>query len=467
MTQSRPPSVTAVLIASLAAATAAEPVVAPQPPAGDEIMLFSELPEVVSASRQKTSLSGATVAISVVQAEQLHADRLRSLPEVLRRLPGMDVLDIDRGHVAVGVRGLHGLFSDRTLVLLDGVPFENVSLGGADWHRLPVGVGNLERIEVVRGPASAAWGANALNGVINLITAPPEDRLGTSVTVGADQWGDALGAISIAELSGQTAWRLSGGYRDLRSSAETADVDSSAGDDAVRTGRVAIDLSTPTALGALTAMAGWAGGEVGSYEFIGYDPNRPVRIDSLRSQIRLNSGGRDDALATSVILHGHYDRVLEPQLVDRGETWRIGTTAQVDIDGGMGHRVTLGCDGDTTRVSYTTGDDREEFTFGGPFQEWRVGLFGIDRWNLGSGFTSELQLRGERYTGTGNDWGGRATILYDVAGDQRHVLRVGGARAYRTPYPSLRQGVANRGWINVPGFGSLSVIGLRPDPGGA
>ena len=86
----------------------------------DELLLFEDMPVVISASRQPQSADWLSVPVSIITAEDIHYSGHTNLPEILQYTPGVDVLRIDRNRYAVGVRGLHDVYSDRTLVLIDG-----------------------------------------------------------------------------------------------------------------------------------------------------------------------------------------------------------------------------------------------------------------------------------------------------------------------------------------------------------
>jgi iron complex outermembrane recepter protein len=140
---------------------------------------------VVSASRSVQHISDAPVSISVITREEIISSGFQDIPEILRKIPGVYVQAVKGGQYEVGIRGVfnvpisNGTFSSLStniLVLIDGRSFLNDSFGGTDWEFLPVTINDIERIEVVRGGASALFGANALSGVINIITRNNENN---------------------------------------------------------------------------------------------------------------------------------------------------------------------------------------------------------------------------------------------------------------------------------------------------
>ena len=119
---------------------------------GKELELFDALPEVISSGRQLQTLHVSSATISVMDAEDIHYSGSTTIPALLQFVPGLDVLKIDRNRAAIGARGLHQAFADRTIALIDGRNASSPIFGGPDFYRLPIFVEDIERIEVVRGP---------------------------------------------------------------------------------------------------------------------------------------------------------------------------------------------------------------------------------------------------------------------------------------------------------------------------
>ncbi|RZI85957.1 MAG: TonB-dependent receptor [Rubrivivax sp.] len=168
--------------------------------------------EIVSASRRTQLLSDVPDAVHVITRDDILRSGARSLPEVLRMAPGVDVAQMSPSSWAVGVRGEAGRFANKLQVLIDGRSIFSPLYSGVIWEAERVPLEDIERIEVIRGPAGAVWGTNAVNGVINIITREAERTQGTQVaaTVGTDgsdrllvQHGLATGAKSWLRLYGQ------------------------------------------------------------------------------------------------------------------------------------------------------------------------------------------------------------------------------------------------------------------------
>jgi iron complex outermembrane recepter protein len=134
--------------------------------------------KVTSVSKEQTDLFTSPAAISVVTADDIRRLGIASLPEALRLVPGMDVAQIDANEWAVSARGFNGEFGRDLLVLIDGRTVYSPSSSGVFWNSQDVVMEDLDRIEVIRGPGAALWGANAVNGVINVISKSASETQG-------------------------------------------------------------------------------------------------------------------------------------------------------------------------------------------------------------------------------------------------------------------------------------------------
>ncbi|MBK7643489.1 MAG: TonB-dependent receptor [Planctomycetes bacterium] len=141
---------------------------------------------VTSAARHETSLWKTPAAIFVLSADEIRRSGATSIPEALRGVPGVSVARLDSNRWAVSIRGFNGQFANSLLVLVDGKSVYTPLFSGTWWDTLDVPLDDIERIEVIRGPGAALWGANAVNGIINIITKPAASTQGerASVTIG-------------------------------------------------------------------------------------------------------------------------------------------------------------------------------------------------------------------------------------------------------------------------------------------
>jgi iron complex outermembrane recepter protein len=143
----------------------------------DELM---DVP-VTSVSRRETRRGDAATAITVITQEDIRRAGITALPEALRLAPGLDVARIDGSHWAISARGFNLQYANTLLVLVDGLSVYSPAFGGVYWDAQDLPLQDIERIEVIRGPGAALWGANAVNGVINIISRRARDTQGLAV----------------------------------------------------------------------------------------------------------------------------------------------------------------------------------------------------------------------------------------------------------------------------------------------
>lgn len=126
--------------------------------------------DVTSVSRKTQSLADVAAAAFVISSEDIRRSGAQALPDVLRMAPGIEVAQIDSGRYAVSARGFNGRFANKLLVLVDGRSIYSPLFSGVVWELDPVPLEDIERIEIIRGAGAVMWGANAVNGAINIIT---------------------------------------------------------------------------------------------------------------------------------------------------------------------------------------------------------------------------------------------------------------------------------------------------------
>jgi iron complex outermembrane recepter protein len=141
--------------------------------------------EVTSVSRKAEKASDAAAAIFVITQEDLRRSGATSIPEALRMVPGLQVARIDANKWAITSRGFSGRFANKLLVLIDGRTVYTPLFSGVYWELQDTLLQDVERIEVIRGPGATLWGANAVNGIINVITKQAKNTQGTLLSAGS------------------------------------------------------------------------------------------------------------------------------------------------------------------------------------------------------------------------------------------------------------------------------------------
>lgn len=156
--------------------------------------------EVTSVSKRSQRLADVAAAVYVINAEDIRRSGARSLPEVLRMAPGVDVARISGDRWAVSMRSHTEYLANKLMVLVDGRSAYSPNFSGVFWNTLQIPLENIERIEVIRGPGGSIWGVNAVNGVINIITRAASAIQGTLVSAG---YGNQAGPFVLARHGGQ------------------------------------------------------------------------------------------------------------------------------------------------------------------------------------------------------------------------------------------------------------------------
>ena len=162
--------------------------------------------EVTSVSRRAEKLSVAPAAISVITAEELRRSGATSIPEALRLVPGMEVARVDAHSWAISARGFNDLFANKLLVLMDGRSVYTPLFSGVYWDVQDTLLEDIERIEVIRGPGATLWGANAVNGVINIITRSARDTQGLLLAGGGGTEEQGFAAVRYGGRLGDNAY---------------------------------------------------------------------------------------------------------------------------------------------------------------------------------------------------------------------------------------------------------------------
>ncbi|MBN2216056.1 MAG: TonB-dependent receptor [Pirellulales bacterium] len=134
--------------------------------------------EVSTVARTQSTVGRSPAAVFVITNEMIRRSGVRTLPDALRLAPGVDVAQIDASQWAVTIRGFNNRFANKLLVQIDGRSVYSPWFGGVFWDTQNVVLEDVERIEVIRGPGGTIWGANAVNGVINIITKSSKETQG-------------------------------------------------------------------------------------------------------------------------------------------------------------------------------------------------------------------------------------------------------------------------------------------------
>jgi iron complex outermembrane recepter protein len=185
--------------------------VSADPAAPEEEILDLNLEELVnvqvtSVSKKAQALSDAPAAIFVISHEDIKHSGVTSVPEALRMAPGVEVARISSNKWAVSARGSNGSIANKLLVLIDGRSVYTPAFSGVYWDAQDVLMEDVERIEVIRGPGATLWGANAVNGVINIITKTAENTEGGQLIAGAGTLESGFGSLRYGKKFGSDTY---------------------------------------------------------------------------------------------------------------------------------------------------------------------------------------------------------------------------------------------------------------------
>lgn len=190
-------------VAIAAACSGASPPAAAQD--GEDRARFDTV--VVTAGRTEQTLATAPASVTVITAAEIETAAADDFGDLMRNVPGLNVAQTNVRDINMTARGATSTLSNSQLVLLDGRSIYLDFFGIVMWDFLPIQAKEIQQIEVVRGPGSAVWGANAMTGVVNVITRRPRDIVGTSVVVGTQ-----TANVVHAQSSNGFAYKLSAGY---------------------------------------------------------------------------------------------------------------------------------------------------------------------------------------------------------------------------------------------------------------
>lgn len=172
--------------------------------------LYLQEETVSIASRYEQPISRAPSDVYVITDEDIRHSGAIDVPTLLRQVPGLEVMQTNAVDFNVSVRGDNQLLANKLLVLVDGRSIYIDQSGQVLWKSVPVALTEIKRIEVLKGPASAVYGFNAFDGVVNIITKSPEEMRGTTLQVAGGGQGTILTNGIYAGTGGNWSYRVSG-----------------------------------------------------------------------------------------------------------------------------------------------------------------------------------------------------------------------------------------------------------------
>ena len=427
------PLLTAWLTLSLSSVATAQPppVIARESSSlafSDELELLKEEETVSIASRYEQPISQAPSNVYVVTDEDIRQSGAIDLPTVLRRVPGLEVMQMTGGDFNVSARGGNQPFANKMLVMVDGRSIYLDVQGIVYWKSIPVTLPEIKRIEVLKGPAAAMYGFNAFDGVINIITKSPEEMKGTTLQFGGGELGTISSSAIHAGTVGKFGYRLSVGRDQTQQWRDH---------DALGFRSNKFNIQTEYALSS-TSKLQVSGGLVDTNRYdgqVGEVTSNSVRPSFGYANVLYErgaflvrawwSGYTDDATINPGQQLTNLLRVTDRNGLSTNPF--SGNTYNVDVQ----HAASLGSTnrilyGATYRHNSLSSTVIDQFS-----REDRLGLFIQDEWRAASSLTIVAGLRYDLHTQITGTWSPRVAILYQPI--EGHTFHLSGSAAYRPP----------------------------------
>jgi len=205
--------------------------------------------EITSVSRRAERLSDAPASVFVITGDDIRRSGATSLPEALRLAPNLEVARVDSRQYAISARGFNNTIANKLLVLIDGRTVYTPLFSGVFWDAQDTLLEDVDRIEVMSGPGATLWGANAVNGVINVITRGAAETQGTLLVAGAGNLERGAAARQGGKLGADGAFRV---YGKISDRSHTSLADGTSAQDSWNSGQAGFRADWGTGAGAFT-----------------------------------------------------------------------------------------------------------------------------------------------------------------------------------------------------------------------
>lgn len=372
--------------------------------------------EIVSASRRTQKLSESANAMYVITAEDIKRSGAVDLPDLFRMVPGVDVINVYGNCYGVSARGFNERFGGRMLVMIDGRSIYTPFFGGVFWENEEVFLEDIRQIEVIRGPGATMWGANSVNGVINIITKEPDESRDALLTgrVGTKHFRETVFRYSDA-VTERLSVSLTGGFREDEGARGVNDfrrVPKS-------TARIKYELSDKTTL---NLFAGVNESEFG-LPLTRYTPETDSNFRSNYQMLRWEHRFSPTSQFHLQFYHSFWAVHSEDKAVDIEER-------KYDVE--LQHSFALGSRSLVVwGGNYRTIKGRSSYLRHVEEHDDIIGCFVQDETRLLESVRFVVGIKYEENSFTGHDFSPRACLLYEPV--PNHQLRLAVSRAFRTP----------------------------------
>jgi iron complex outermembrane receptor protein len=371
---------------------------------------------VMSAARREESLADTPASLYVITRDDIRRSGANTIPEILRLAPNLHVARADAAQYAISARGFNNTLANKLLVLMDGRTLYTPLFSGVFWEGVEAFIPDIERIEVISGPGATLWGANAVNGVINIITSRAKDAQGTLVYAGGGNEDREAGLRYGGELPSGGAYRAWVKYYG-RDGART-DTHVEIGDDVERVAAGArADWTSATQTFTLQLNA--YQGDIDSAQA------RDFSGASLRGRWSRDLGAGSNFTAQTYFEHSY--RKHQSSFEESLDMWDIDV--QHTLNPMPGHMVVWG-GGYRHARDDVTNSPSQAFMPPDRTLDW-ANLFVQDEIALSPTLALTLGLKAERNPYTGTEWLPNARLAWKVRHDS--LLWASVSRAVRAP----------------------------------
>jgi hypothetical protein len=386
----------------------------------DEILFLQEEDIVLTAAKHKQKKGFSPAAVVVITRKDIDESGATNLMELLRRYPAVHVYDFDPLYTSAMIRG-----TIHVMLMIDGREVNVEFYPAPFFNVVPIGIHEIERIEIVLGPNSALYGANAVAAVINIVTRPPTDVLHADISVGAGEYGTTMFEGLLGGALGPLMLQGSFGIDRARSWMDRDLVPK----DLIRAnGSVRLELPD----GHLTLRGGMAKGAGRMYGIMGYMNLQDLIFAYAQADLKLG-----DLMVRAYWYPLQIDFDMELNLIHPDTGIDLGTTPffylkgdTVQLDGQYDLQIfetnLLIAGADFRYTNY-----RCDQMVDSSISEYRFGVFIHDEQRFGEQVVLTVGARFDWNSVTDPAVSPRAALVYNPAGD--HFLRVSGGTAFRKP----------------------------------
>lgn len=394
----------------------------------DEALYLQE-ETVVTAIRREQPISQSPSNLHVITEDDIRLSGATDIPTLLRRVPGMEVIQMTAGEFNVSARGNNQQRANKLLVLVDGRSVYVDRQATAPWTELSITLPEIKRIEVLKGPASAIYGFNAFDGVVNIITKSGAEMAGTTIQNGYGEFGALRSAGIQAGTIGKFDYRLSIG-RDQQQQWRNRDA---LGYRLHRfNGQATYSIDSDSSIKLAGGLAETNRFDFASADFLRLNtPSRHAYSEMLYERpnffLRLNWQGNEtttdsEPLAPLAGVIVTTDKLGRSKGVPyHGHTYNAESQYTVDLN--PSHRLTLG---GNYRRNTITGTQLSQNG-----HEDRFGLYLQDDWRLNTNLTLNAGVRVDLHNELNPTYSPRVAVIYSPI--PNHTIRLSGSVAYRTP----------------------------------